>query len=102
MTDHVRTRFDLQPDDIPSAWFNLLPVMAQSGVPLPAIFRAATLNNARQFKLERDYGTIEAGKVANLLLLRTNPLETMRAWDDIDRIVLRGKVIDRRSLAADR
>jgi tryptophan synthase beta chain len=34
MSDHVRTRFDLQPDDIPSAWFNLLPVMAQSGVPL--------------------------------------------------------------------
>jgi tryptophan synthase beta chain len=34
MTDHVRTRFDLQPDDIPSAWFNLLPVMAQAGVPL--------------------------------------------------------------------
>jgi len=34
MSDHVRTRFDLQPDDIPSAWFNLLPVMAQAGVPL--------------------------------------------------------------------
>jgi imidazolonepropionase-like amidohydrolase len=77
-------------------------MMAQSGVPLPAIFQAATVNNARQFKLERDYGTIEAGKVANLLLLRTNPLQTMRAWDDIDRVVLRGKVIERRSLAADR
>ena len=33
-----RTRFDLQPDDIPSAWFNLLPVMAQNGVaPLPPL-----------------------------------------------------------------
>ena len=34
MSEHMRTRFDLQPDDIPSAWFNLLPVMARSGVPL--------------------------------------------------------------------
>jgi len=41
MTDNVRTRFDLQHDDIPSAWFNLLPVMAQAGVPpLPPLHPA--------------------------------------------------------------
>jgi imidazolonepropionase-like amidohydrolase len=75
-------------------------MMAQSGVPLPAIFRAATLNNARQFGLEKDYGSIEAGKVANLLLLTANPLETLRAWTSIDRVILRGAVIKRESLAA--
>jgi tryptophan synthase beta chain len=33
-----RTRFDLSPDDIPTAWLNLLPVMAQSGIaPLPPL-----------------------------------------------------------------
>ncbi|HEX5904103.1 MAG TPA: TrpB-like pyridoxal phosphate-dependent enzyme [Actinomycetota bacterium] len=33
-----RTRFDLPPDQIPTAWQNLLPVMAQSGVqPLPPL-----------------------------------------------------------------
>jgi tryptophan synthase beta chain len=33
-----RTRFDLFPDDIPTAWLNLLPVMAQSGIaPLPPL-----------------------------------------------------------------
>ena len=29
-----RTRFDLSPDDIPTAWQNLLPVMAQAGIQL--------------------------------------------------------------------
>jgi tryptophan synthase beta chain len=29
-----RTRFDLPPDDIPTAWQNLLPVMAQAGIQL--------------------------------------------------------------------
>lgn len=77
-------------------------MMAQSGVPLAAIFRAATINNARQFGLEKDYGTVEAGKIANLLLLNANPLETMRAWTSIDRIILRGDVIKRESLAAPR
>ena len=74
--------------------------MAQSGIPLDAIFRAATINNARQFKLERDYGTVSVGKFANLLVLKANPLETVRAWTLIDKVILRGKVIERESLAA--
>lgn len=77
-------------------------MMAQSGIPLPAIFRAGTINNAKQFGLDKDYGTVEAGKVANLLLLTQNPLETMRAWTSIDRVILRGAAIKRESLAAPR
>jgi imidazolonepropionase-like amidohydrolase len=77
-------------------------MMAQSGVPLPAIFRAATINNAKQFGLEKDYGTVEPGKVANLLLLTANPLETVRAWTSIDRVILRGAAIKRETLAAPR
>lgn len=76
-------------------------LMAQSSVPLPAIFRAATINNARQFGLDKDYGTVEAGKIANLLLLSGNPLETMRAWVQIEKVILHGDVIQRETLAAD-
>jgi imidazolonepropionase-like amidohydrolase len=76
--------------------------MAQAGIPLDAILRAATINNAKQFGLDRDYGTVQAGKIANLLLLTSNPLETVRAWSMIDRVVLRGVVIERETLAADR
>jgi imidazolonepropionase-like amidohydrolase len=77
-------------------------MMAQSGIPLPAIFRAATINNARQFGMDKNYGTVEAGKVANLLLLTENPLETVRAWTSIDKVILHGDVIKRESLAAAR
>jgi imidazolonepropionase-like amidohydrolase len=72
--------------------------MARAGIPAPAIFDAATVNNARQFKLERDYGTVEAGKVGNLLLLTGNPLESAGAWGLIDKVILRGKVLERSSL----
>jgi len=75
-------------------------LMAQSGVSLPAILRAATLNNARQFGLVKDYGTVAAGKIANLLLLTENPLETVRAWNSIDNVILRGEVIEREKLSA--
>jgi imidazolonepropionase-like amidohydrolase len=77
-------------------------MMAQSGIPLATIMRAATINNARQFALDKDYGTVAPGKVANLLLLTANPLETLRAWTNIDKVILRGTVINRESLAAAR
>ena len=33
-----RTRFDLQPDQIPTAWFNLMPDIVKSGIePLPPL-----------------------------------------------------------------
>jgi imidazolonepropionase-like amidohydrolase len=75
-------------------------LMAESGVSLPAILRAGTLNNAKTFGLDKDYGTVTAGKVANVLLLTENPLASVRAWNSIDKVILRGKVIEREKLAA--
>jgi imidazolonepropionase-like amidohydrolase len=78
-----------------------MQLMAQAGIPLSAIFAAGTLNNARQIGLEKDYGTIEKGKIANLLLLEANPLARLDAWTRIDTVILRGEPIDRDTLAAD-
>jgi imidazolonepropionase-like amidohydrolase len=76
-------------------------LMATAGIPLLDVFRAATINSARQFRWEQNYSTVTTGKIANLLLLDANPLESLRAWSQIDKVVLRGKVIEREALAAD-
>jgi imidazolonepropionase-like amidohydrolase len=81
--------------------FKEMQLMAQAGIPLSDIFAAATINNARQIGLERDYGTIEPGKIANLLLLDANPLANVDAWAKIDQVILRGAPIERETLAAD-
>jgi hypothetical protein len=78
-----------------------MQLMAQAGIPLSAIFAAATINNARQLGLAKDYGTIEKGKVANLVLLDANPLSNLTAWTKIDKVILHGEPIDRETLAAD-
>ncbi|HEX3233877.1 MAG TPA: amidohydrolase family protein [Gemmatimonadales bacterium] len=74
--------------------------LAGAGVPLPRLLGGATIEAARAFHLDSLYGTVEAGKVANLVLLRANPLETVEAYDAIDQVVVRGKVLDRSVLAA--
>jgi imidazolonepropionase-like amidohydrolase len=71
-----------------------------AGMSLAQIFKAATINNARAFKLDADLGTIEAGKVANLVLMKTSPLADIRAYDSVETVWVRGKQAARGSLAA--
>jgi imidazolonepropionase-like amidohydrolase len=74
--------------------------LARAGVPLPRLLAGVTIEAARAFHLDSLYGTVEAGKVANLVLLRVSPLETVEAYDAIDLVIVRGKVLDRSALAA--
>ena len=70
------------------------------GVPLKTLFGSLTIGNARVFGLDRELGTIEAGKLADLLILTSNPLEDVMAYDTIDRVILGGEVFERSSLSA--
>jgi imidazolonepropionase-like amidohydrolase len=74
--------------------------LQKAGLSLAQIFRAATINNAREFKMESELGSIEPGKIANLLLLKKSPLETVDAYDTITTVFLHGKAIPRETLAA--
>jgi imidazolonepropionase-like amidohydrolase len=71
-----------------------------AGVPLGEILLAATLRNAQAFGLEGDVGSIEPGKLAHMLLLARNPLETILAYDSIQEVVVRGQVVSREALSA--
>jgi imidazolonepropionase-like amidohydrolase len=71
-----------------------------AGISLERIFRAATLDNARRFHLDKDVGSIEPGKVANLLLLDKSPLDAVDAYDSIVTVWIRGKAVAREALAA--
>jgi imidazolonepropionase-like amidohydrolase len=58
------------------------------------------VSNAREFKIDMQLGTIEPGKVANLVLLNKSPLESVDAYDSIVAVWVHGKPVSRDSLAA--
>jgi imidazolonepropionase-like amidohydrolase len=74
--------------------------MESASIPPRQILSAATLENARLFRIDDRYGTIEAGKVANLLLLRHDPLASSSAFDTIQSVILKGRVVPRAVLSA--
>ena len=73
--------------------------LQKAGMSLAQIFRAATINNAREFKMESQLGTIERGKIANLVLMKQSPLERVEAYDSITTVWVHGKAVPRDDLA---
>jgi len=55
--------------------------------PMAAIV-AATKTNARILRMEQDLGTVETGKLADLIAVRGDPLEEPALFDDPARVVL--------------
>ena len=64
------------------------------------LFRALTLDNARRLGLQKQIGTVEPGKTANLLLLRADPVRSVEAYDTIEMVFLHGRPIPRAELSA--
>jgi imidazolonepropionase-like amidohydrolase len=75
--------------------------LQKAGLSLAQIFKAATISNAREFKLDSQLGTIEPGKVANLLLLKKSPLMSVDAYDSITTVWVHGVAVARDGLAVD-
>ena len=74
--------------------------LIEAGETPAQIFKSATLTNARALKLDRDIGTVQVGKRANLLLLRQDPTQTIDAYAGIAKVILNGRVLEPSELAA--
>jgi imidazolonepropionase-like amidohydrolase len=73
--------------------------LQKAGLSLTQIFKAATISNAREFKIDSQLGTIEKGKIANLVLLKKSPLQSVDAYDSITAVWVHGTQVSRDSLA---
>ena len=69
-----------------------LELLVESGLtPLQAL-RAATITPAEFFNLEDKMGTVEVGKVADLVILNSNPLNDIKHTQDIYKVILKGRI----------
>jgi imidazolonepropionase-like amidohydrolase len=75
-----------------------MELLVQAGLtPMQAI-QAATINSAKVFQIEKKYGSLEAGKVADFIVLDADPLRNITNSRKIDSVWMNGKQVDRNGL----
>lgn len=99
---------DLSPGELEERSFTLgkdhfmwFKAMSQLGMAPMAMLLAATRDVAVAYKKDAELGTIEAGKIGDVLILNSNPLaekDAFAAYSDIHTIIKDGKVVDRDAL----
>jgi imidazolonepropionase-like amidohydrolase len=76
------------------AYHRELLAMTYAGLPPAIVLKAATINGATALGVEDDLGSIEPGKIADLVVVRGNPIEDIKATRDIRFVVKEGVVHD--------
>ena len=78
-----------------------LELLVTAGMtPLQAI-RLATFNAARLLHAEEEWGSLQAGRTANVLIVAGNPAECISDTRKVEVVILKGKILVRASLRFD-
>lgn len=76
-----------------SSYFEELERMQSSGMSSADILKASTYNGAKVLSKENELGSVEEGKIADLILLSENPLENIMAVLNPELIIKSGLVL---------
>ena len=71
-----------------------LPALVTEVVDLGRTVRVATLNGATYLGMEKDLGSIEIGKLADMVVLDRNPLEQIENSDSVSFTMINGVVYE--------
>jgi imidazolonepropionase-like amidohydrolase len=77
-----------------------LHVLVLSGIPAAAAIKIGTINGARALNVAGKLGTLEAGKLADLFVVRGNPLQDIRNTRNVRLVMKAGRVYDASELLA--
>ena len=73
-------------------------MLQQGGMTNLEAIRCATINGARALGLDSEIGSIENGKLADLIVMDGNPLENIRNTGSIGMVMLNGRLYDAKTL----
>lgn len=75
-----------------------LIAMVNAGLTPQQALQTSVINGPKFFALDNYYGSIDAGKVADLLVLDENPLDNIAATKEISTVIKKGTIYDQPSI----
>ena len=69
-----------------------LELLSEAGLSNMDVLRSATITPAEFFGMESQMGTIEVGKLADLVILDKNPLTSISNTQSIHRVIVKGQI----------
>jgi imidazolonepropionase-like amidohydrolase len=78
-----------------SSYFEEIKYMSDAGMSNMEIIKASTINGAAVLGNDKKLGSIESGKIADIVILNSNPIENLDALKDIHTVVKGGNLIVR-------
>lgn len=72
--------------------FNELALMVEAGLSTAHALKTATINPALFLGIQEKYGSIKAGKIASMLLTKSNPLKDINNLHTIRMVIIKGKM----------
>ncbi len=69
-------------------------MMAQGGMTPHEALRVATLYGAEYLGMEADLGSLEIGKLADLVVLEANPLHDIHHTEQVNHVMINGRLFD--------
>jgi len=69
-------------------------MLSQGGMSNMEALRAATINGAQYIGMDDDIGTLEIGKLADIIVLDKNPLENIRNSESVKYTMVNGRLYD--------
>lgn len=84
-----------------SSYFEELHAMKLAGLSNWQILQASTIHGAKAVGKEKEFGSIAVGKVADMLLLNANPLDSMGNLRKVELVINKGVVLKPDTLVAE-
>jgi len=72
-----------------------LLLMQQAGIPSSEVLKTTTINAAKFMNKQEELGSVSVGKLADLVLLRANPLEDIKNINTVQGVFREGLYFDR-------